>query len=206
MTEAEWLTCTDPEPMLEFLDGRSSGRKLRLFAVACCRRNWDTLTDERLRRAVEVDEQYAEGLVSGQDRYAAWNVVLTLKIDAIERQEWERAVRIWSTQGPVYDFMNKSALHISDVDWGLQCQLLRDIIGNPFRPVTIDPTVLTWNSGTVPRMAQAIYDDRRFSDLPILADALEEAGCSDQDILTHCRSEGSHVRGCWVVDLILGKE
>jgi hypothetical protein len=86
-----------------------------------------------------------------------------------------------------------------------QCVMLRCIFGNLFHPATLDPTWLAWNGGTVPKLAQAIYDDRRFSDLPILADALEEAGCTDADILAHCRSEGPHVRGCWVVDLLLGK-
>jgi hypothetical protein len=91
------------------------------------------------------------------------------------------------------------------VEVAAQVALLRDLFGNPFRPASIDPSWLTWNGGTVPRMAKAIYNDRRFGDLPILADALEEAGCTDAGILTHCRSEGPHVRGCWVVDLILGK-
>ena len=206
MTEAEWLACTEPEAMLEFLRGKASDRKLRLFSVACCRKIWDTLTDERLRRAVEVGEQYADGLVSDQTRSAAWDAVLNMKIDAVERQDWERAVRIRRTQGPVLDFMSKSARYISDVDWGLQCRLLRDILGNPFRPASIDPTVLTWNCATVPRMAQAISDDRAFDRLPILADALEEAGCSEPAILSHCRSGSEHVRGCWVIDLLLGRE
>jgi hypothetical protein len=206
MTEAEWLACTDWRKMLEFLRGKASDRKLRLFSVACCRKIWDTLTDERLRRAVEVGEQYADGLVSDQTRSAAWDAVLNMKIDAVERQDWERAVRIRRTQGPVLDFMSKSARYISDVDWGLQCRLLRDILGNPFRPASIDPTWLVWNSGTVPKLAQAIYDERRFGDLPILADALEEAGCDNTDVLAHCRGPGPHVRGCWVVDLLLGKE
>jgi hypothetical protein len=84
--------------------------------------------------------------------------------------------------------------------------LLRDLIGNPFRPVpTIDPAWLAWNGGAVRKMAQAIYDGRRFADLPVLADALEDAGCADAAILGHCRGPGVHVRGCWVVDLLLGK-
>ena len=83
---------------------------------------------------------------------------------------------------------------------------MRDIFGNPFRPVTVNPGWLAWNDGTVPRIAQAIYDERAFDRMTILADALEDAGCTDQDILGHCRSGGEHVRGCWVVDLLLGKE
>jgi hypothetical protein len=89
---------------------------------------------------------------------------------------------------------------------GLMAAVIRDILGNPFRPVSLNGSWLIWNDGSVPKMAQAIYDHRRFADLPILADALEDAGCADADILTHCRSGGEHVRGCWVVDLLLGKQ
>jgi hypothetical protein len=83
--------------------------------------------------------------------------------------------------------------------------LIRDIFGNPFRPVPLDPSWLAWNDSTVSKLAQSIYDDRAFDRLPILADALEEAGCDNADILQHCRQPGEHVRGCWVVDLLLGK-
>ena len=86
-----------------------------------------------------------------------------------------------------------------------QSALLRDIFGNPFRPTSLVPSWLSWNDRTIPKMAQAIYEDRAFDRLPILADALEDAGCDDQEILDHCRSNGEHVRGCWVVDLLLGK-
>jgi hypothetical protein len=86
-----------------------------------------------------------------------------------------------------------------------QAALLRCVFDNPFRPVTVAPAWLSWNGATVPKLAQAIYDERRFGDLPILADALEEASCDNSDVLAHCRSGGEHVRGCWVVDLLLGK-
>ncbi|OAI53023.1 hypothetical protein AYO44_16370 [Planctomycetaceae bacterium SCGC AG-212-F19] len=81
--------------------------------------------------------------------------------------------------------------------------LVRDIFGNPFRPVTIEPA---WRTSTVTSLAQGIYDQRAFDRLPILADALEDAGCSNANVLNHCRGGGEHVRGCWVVDLVLGKE
>jgi hypothetical protein len=83
--------------------------------------------------------------------------------------------------------------------------LLRDVIGNPFRPLSLKPSWLQYNEGAVTKMGQAIYNQRRFGDLPVLADALEEAGCTDAAILEHCHQPGEHVRGCWVVDLILGK-
>jgi hypothetical protein len=87
-----------------------------------------------------------------------------------------------------------------------QAALVRDIFGNPFRPVAVRAAWLGWNDGTIRETAQAIYDARAFDRLALLADALEEAGCADAAILSHCRSGGEHVRGCWVVDLMLGKE
>jgi hypothetical protein len=83
--------------------------------------------------------------------------------------------------------------------------VVRDIFGNPFRPVSLDPAWLSWNEGTVPRIAQVIYEDGRFNKLPVLADALEEAGCDNDAILSHCREPGPHARGCWVIDQVLGK-
>src|SRR5262249_12032196 len=86
-----------------------------------------------------------------------------------------------------------------------QAVMLRCIFGNPFRSVSINRAWLAWNDGTVLKIAQAIYDEGASERLPILADALEDAGCDNADILAHCRGEGPHVRGCWVVDLLLGK-
>jgi len=85
-------------------------------------------------------------------------------------------------------------------------ELVREIFGNPFHPVKVDPAWLAWNDRTIPKMARVIYDERRFQDLLVLADALEEAGCTDRDILTHCRLPMAHVRGCWVVDALLGMQ
>jgi hypothetical protein len=87
------------------------------------------------------------------------------------------------------------------------CTLIRDIFGNPYRqPPVLDRSWLAWNSGTIPNLARTMYASKRFRDLPILGDALEEAGCTDETILAHCRGRGPHVRGCWVVDWVLEKE
>ncbi len=91
------------------------------------------------------------------------------------------------------------------VERAAQAALLREIFGNPFRPVLLEQSWLAWNDGAIRKMAQLIYGDRAFDRLPMLADALEDAGCTDADLLAHCRSGGEHVRGCWVVDLLLGK-
>jgi hypothetical protein len=86
------------------------------------------------------------------------------------------------------------------------CAVLRDLMGNPFRPVVLDPGWLSWNGGTVVGIAQSIYEERAFDRLPILADALQDAGCNEPNILAHCYEDVDHVRGCWVVDAILAKE
>jgi hypothetical protein len=95
--------------------------------------------------------------------------------------------------------------YISKVDWPSRWQF-DCVFGNPFRPVALDPAWLAWNDGAVRKMAQALYDERAFDRLPLLADALEDAGCTNADILAHCRQPRPHVKGCWVVDLVLGKE
>jgi hypothetical protein len=85
----------------------------------------------------------------------------------------------------------------------VQSDIIRDIFGNPFRPVAFDPE---WRTNTVLAIGRQMYDSREFAPMPILADALQDAGCDNADILDHCRGPGPHVRGCWVVDLVLGKE
>jgi hypothetical protein len=100
----------------------------------------------------------------------------------------------------------RRAVMAKDREMSYQSALLRDIFGNPFRPAALDPAWLAWNDGTVRKMAEAIYSERRWGDLSILADALEESGCSDADILGHCRGPGDDVRGCWAVDLLTGRE
>jgi hypothetical protein len=81
--------------------------------------------------------------------------------------------------------------------------LIRDIFGNRFRPVAVEPS---WLTPTTVQYAEGIYEGRAFDRLPTIADALQDAGCDNEQILTHCRGAGLHVRGCWVVDLVLGKE
>jgi len=107
---------------------------------------------------------------------------------------------------PFSDVLGGGELVVEDSMPARQCRLLRDLFGNPFRPVPLSPSWLAWNDGAIRKMAQTIYNDRAFDRLPILADALEDAGCDDVAILNHCREPGEHVRGCWLVDLVLGRE
>ncbi|MBA4062310.1 MAG: hypothetical protein C0501_01125 [Isosphaera sp.] len=85
-----------------------------------------------------------------------------------------------------------------------QAGVLREVLGNPFRPAAFDPA---WRTDTAVSLAAGMYEGRDFAAMPILADALQDAGCDHDDVLSHCREAGrAHVRGCWVVDLVLGRE
>ena len=85
-----------------------------------------------------------------------------------------------------------------------QRELLHDLFGNPFRPPAVTPEWLAWQAGLIPALARGIYDERRFGEMPVLCDALEDAGCADEAILAHCRGPGQHARGCWLLDALLG--
>lgn len=223
MTEAEWEVCTNSYPMLRPCRKiiRYNPRKGRLFAVACCYRIRHLLTDQRSRAAVQVAEEYAEGLASQDQLRVAEEGARAANSQAFRRKERVGASGEWAAEFAAASdswFAASRSSNFAYVAAGdpvsepgpeksAQADLARCIFGPlPFRPVTITPVVLDWNDATVPRIAQAFYDGRRFEDMPILADALEDAGCHDADIFDHCRRPGPHVRGCWILDLLLGKE
>jgi hypothetical protein len=87
-----------------------------------------------------------------------------------------------------------------------QAALLRELVGNPFRPVLVESSWLLWGDAAVVKVAQGIYEGQRYQDLPVLADALEEAGCDNPDLLGHLRRRDGHARGCWALDLVLGRK
>ena len=252
MTESEWLACTDPTILLNFLRDQASDRKLRLFACACCRRIWNWVTDKQCRRVVELTEQAVDGfldveavnaidwgyvtddcggpgepyrtafMVAGHVGYGIFapmrpwfNKGLTwtiddetrLTADAAEGSAWVAAEA--TTAFPNRPFTTddlKIWESLVQAEKERQTPLLRDIVGNPFQPVGIDLAWLRWRDGTIAHIAHAIYNHRSFQDLPVLADALEEAGCTTPEILDHCRGPGEHVRGCWMVDSVLGRK
>ena len=217
MTEEEWLTCADPKPKLEFLRGKASERKLRLFAVACCRRIWQLLPDERSRHAVEVAERYADAQATEEELLAVGMDASAVPLNFSDMTSVNATEAALYTTGPTRYLLDSRQPGLNPaLNAGLavsgnalnreqrhQALLLRDLFGNPFRPIAVDPA---WLTPTVVQLAQTIYDDRAFDRMPELADALHDAGCHDADILNHCRGLGPHVRGCWVVDLILGKQ
>jgi hypothetical protein len=217
MTEAEWFACTNPKPMLEFLRSRATDRKLRLFAVACCRRVWDQL-DEEYRAAVEFAELFAEGRATEEQRSSLLRFLSDRPMSELVGPSFSarRAVRStllgkyqdrsWCSRASKAANEAAESTDRFEEELAAQAVLLREIIGNPFHPVVMDPLWLAWNDSCVVRIAQAVYDGHTFEQLQILADALEDAGCTDADILGHLRGPGPHVRGCWVLDALLGRD
>lgn len=254
MTEAEWLASADPKPMLRFLlgtnhprvqdiesfpDCRTSDRKLRLFACACYNRIRHFLPNAIAQAAVEVGEQFADGLVPAEELQKA-ETSIRRSFEAIEEQ-WmasqgaERItlqpthdafslalVVLWAQAPKAAYYASSNAYYASAAITNIggvsydgefssgpatearaQTYLLRDIFGHLFLPISLSSS---WLTSTVVAMAQQMYDSRDFSAMPILADALQDAECEDAAILNHCRGPGPHVKGCFVVDLLLGKK
>jgi hypothetical protein len=214
VTSAEWNRCTDASLMLAFLQGKVSDRKLRLFGVACCRQEWSLFFDQRSKHGVDVSERYADGLATEEELRSAEGEAWAAR-DLI----WERSVEegtyehtgwmageaasdaAWAAQVE-YD-VSRLMNDLSDRHWRRRCAvLLRDLV-NPFRSIQLFDA---WLTPEVVTLARHIYHDRDFERMQELAAALEEAGCHDRGLLGHCRSLAAHVRGCWVVDLLLGKE
>jgi hypothetical protein len=208
MTEQEWLECADPTPMLEFLDTNVGERKARLFAICRCRQLVRFLSDETIK-TLELSEMVADGLSAGREfnspgasKYSPRAFVQLLADVAVQTKRKKGKTVVASIMSWLKVSWNYSALSEEQELTGY-CDYLRDMVGNPFRPVTIKPA---WLNSTVDSLATAIYADRAFDRLPILADALEDAGCDHADILNHCRQPGEHVRGCWAVDLLLDRK
>jgi hypothetical protein len=202
MTEAEWMTCEDPLRMMLIPRDQTRGdRKYELFHAACWRTAWHRMTDGRTKQHVELLERYADGLVPEDEwRIADRATTLVVRDLATVTDEGGAEAAAGTVRYETWGVRDDTA--VVHVEGALQCRFLRDIFGNPFRPVLFAPR---WKTETAVALAAGIYADRAFDRLPVLADALEEAGCDHLDILAHCRGPGPHVRGCWVVDGVLGK-
>jgi hypothetical protein len=226
VTEQDWLNRDNPKQLIKLMADRRAGeRKFLLFAAACCRRVWGHL-DERSHRAVEMLESHADGdevdlatarklteeaLRSPSAGYGPFAPRAALKRGKPHVRAQEASV--WAARLPA---IRVSASGVNgdqktfDGERRAQCELFRDSFGNPFRTASVDPS---WLTSTVRSLAAEAYDQRQLPEgtfapdrLAVLADALEEAGCSDRAILDHLRGPGPHVRGCWPLDLLLGKE
>jgi hypothetical protein len=233
MTEAEWLACKDPTAQLNFIffdaERGASARRNRLFACACARRVWSHLSDERSRGAVETAERYVDNEATIDELKAAWERSATqddgggvqipreLDFSAAAAAAWATATndQAAAVNGCVHAACAvgrpSNDPWLDGTEWDsagaaertAQASLLQDLFGNPFRPLTFSPG---WRTDTTVTLASTMYESRDFGAMPILADALQDAGCEEDQILAHCRGPGPHVRGCWVVDLVLGKE
>jgi hypothetical protein len=263
MTEKEWMECTDPMPMLEFLTEEASKRKCRLFGVAGCRRWWhlldvhhckklvevgvplgcedlESIPLESCRNAIEMAERAADEQVPSEELSAISQSAFAFQFPAeyycacfgsgpfdgelvasgeaafaAHYASWPDAAIFAGAAGVVWNTAQAAGFVLTKefgppneagmaAERRCQCDLLRDIFGNPMRPTGIKASWLTTNN--VLSLAEFIYANRTFDQMPELADSLERAGCTNQDVLLHCRQQGNHVRGCWVVDKILGKQ
>jgi hypothetical protein len=216
MTEAEWNACADPGLMLEFLRGKGSGRKLRLFAVACCRCVWPLL-DSYSRKAVRRIERYADNRTYFWEMWGVWGVAREATKYAYwktgNQTDWHvlmyQAIETLTT-AKTNDAMIASGSILANISGqrsnrgiSRHAGVLRCVFGSlHFRAVAVSIVCLT---PAVTRLAEAIYEERAFERMPVLGDALEEAGCDNASILEHCRSGQEHAGGCWVVDLLLAK-
>lgn len=266
MTDAEWQSSGDVAAMMAWLESEAihlvTGRKQRLFAVACCRAVWHLLAEEKSRVAVEVAEDFADGLATAGELEAAYvdsevddsfvtfaetldvppeciaalasactaahaasetadsyviphhvahRVVSALRLAS--EVPPEAIPELLAAEAPQVEDLAECAAPYAHVLWQAggsaaaegtrQCDLLRDIFGNPFRPVAIDRRLVNDKATAV---ARAIYEEKAFERMPVLADILEEAGVIDADILSHCRDSQLHTRGCHVLDVILQNE
>jgi hypothetical protein len=229
--EEHWLTSQSGSEMIDanetWLEKQEGSRKVSLLVIAHARRVWQSIIDDdwsdhswnygrgrcrtlidRCAAALDVCERFLEGEASVEERAAA----------IAEMEEFDR-----TNHGPFLSLPLNAAVWCATAAFSgesVACYslatnreggaelslaiLLRDIFGNLFRPVSFSPD---WRTGTAVSLARVMYESREFSAMPILADALQDAGCDNDDILSHCRDATQlHARGCWVVDLVLGKD
>jgi hypothetical protein len=217
LNEAEWLACTYPGTMIDFLGAKASDRKMRLWLVACCRRVWHLIPAGPCRNVLAVAESFADREATLERLVAAYNLAWSHIPDdshpsvVVSERAAAEAAAYAAFPGKPIKTAEIAALAPDpwselrkEAERAAQAAILREIFGDlPFQRPAVDPSWLTPNVVT---MAQNIYAEKGFDPMPVLGDALEDAGCNDAGILVHCRRAEGHVRGCWVVDLLLGKE
>lgn len=222
MKRQAWLKATDPEKMLKHLGKTASDRKVRLFTVACCRRAWHFAKAKRLPPLLAILEDVADGCVKSRDREQArdraYKVATDDKLDDMQQclgfELWGALNKNLDENACDYGECAAAAFGYKAGDGRkfergkaaerkLQPAVVREIFGDPFQPVKVKKQ---WRTDTVLALAQQMYDAREFSAAPILADALQDAGCDADELLAHLRDpKATHYRGCWAIDLVLGK-
>jgi hypothetical protein len=197
MTEVEWQSGTDPMALVRHVLDAATARKLRLFFLAVCRDlSW---SDAPPAYAVHLAARLADGRADPKNVRAAQARLLREGGPGWGRgwlllhHDMPSQFRAWWDEEPFFDPRTAPEA----------CRILRDVLGNPFRPAARDRR---YRTPDVLGLARAAYDEGAFDRLPLLADALMDAGCVDESILGHLRGSGPHVPGCWVVDLVLGQE
>jgi hypothetical protein len=225
--DSHWLACTDPDFLLLGVPDNVTRRKWLLLACACARRAWHLVGNEasdalsRLEAVAEADNSLGDhGAVSraltavrfrladAANAHTGKNHGIADRIQTAYR--WlvfgiARAARLANAGARARSRPTRRIKRMKIEERRYQRGLIRDVFGNPFRTPRLDPHWLTANDGAAHALASAIDAEQDFRRLPILADALEDAGCTDADVLAHCRAGGTHVRGCWVIDLVLGR-
>lgn len=191
MTGIEWEVCDDPLRMVKALYFHGvSDRKWRLFLAEFWRWHSGTMTDTEELLGLSADMEYwAEvgKLPKGQRRSRSRSVVF------FNKDAYESVCR--TVEAPIWIGERSDATT-------RQCEILRELFGNPFRRPAMD---VRWFTSDVVGVARGIYAERAFERMPILADALMDAGCDDERIIGHCLGDKAHVRGCWLLDLVLSK-
>lgn len=237
LTEQQWLESADPAGLISHLvaidrlrareGDLAKERQLRLLGVACCRHIQHWSAHPIISATIDAAEKFADGEINPDNLYELREAIekvgypsdaqnlpdgrggspqlrLARAVSLIPRFDdgWVYYNHIWEVLyeiGVRYPETEEERANAEAV-----AAQLRDIFGNPFRPVIFNPA---WRTSDVLALARSIYDERAFDRMPILADALQDAGCNNADILSHCRDTSlTHVRGCWVVDLVLQKE
>jgi hypothetical protein len=201
MTEEEWLTTDDLIALLNYVRRQRRGkavRERRLRLLGCAWMRQQELPDDRLLDYLVIAERFADGEIDAEDALRSQRALANTFFHWLKALEVERCFHLLSpTPG---DAMRSYPPRRNERSF---CDLLRDIFGNPFRPVAFNPA---WRTDTAVALARQMYESRDFGAMPVLADALQDAGCDNEPILSHCRDATlTHVRGCWVVDLVLGK-
>jgi hypothetical protein len=216
MTEAAWLRGAYIEQLLEYVLRRADARRVALFGCACCRCAQDWSLPPLERKAIEANERYRDGEIARRTWLRAeLALIAESRKPSRPLTPWELDFRnavlqlFHDTTGfSVVHALTRAVHAVSTPEYAATfeaklCFVIRDIFGNPFRTVPFAPE---WRTDTVRAMARAMYESREFGAMPILADALQEAGCDSAPILDHCRDPNEiHVRGCWVVDRVLEK-
>jgi hypothetical protein len=199
---AKWQAGEDLGYLWDRLGTKATPRQRRLFSLACfCSRQ--KRLGRQLRQVIDIVERYVDGAASPDELAAAARIVARYRFrrgntgDLVLAASPEDALAAsWSGSLGRADPWEEEDLPVVRQ----RLIVLHEIVGNPFRDRPLAGSLLAWNDGTIPKLAQAIYQERAFDRMPILGDALEEAGCGDADLLAHCRGPWEHVRGCWLVD------